>query len=196
MCIRDRCCHLRVAWRSWWHVFCRGQGKTCHQVACFCGVPTGQKRLFWTDIIISPYHHHPRKIIFGHHPKSHKVEVFWFIFGRKLSKKIVRTTFTPLRQKSYRAEIKLIRGHFSRRICLWRSKMHSSSKIWVSTQNFTEILEKKLLKIFLEVGKWNVGDRLKRVFPKFGADRSYVPGVNCRSKFRKIVHKKNRSQKK
>ena len=23
-----------------------GQGKTCHQVACFCGVPTGQKRFF------------------------------------------------------------------------------------------------------------------------------------------------------
>ncbi len=34
------------------------------------------------------------------------------------------------------------------------------------------------------VGKWNVGDRLKRVLPKLEADRSHVRGVNGRSKFR------------
>ena len=31
--------------------------------------------------------------------------------------------------------------------------------------------------------KWNVGDRLKRVFPKFEAERSHPRGVNGRSKF-------------
>ena len=30
---------------------------------------------------------------------------------------------------------------------------------------------------------WNVGDRLKRVFPKFQPNRSYPRGVNGRSKF-------------
>ena len=39
----------------------------------------------------------------------------------------------------------------------------------------------------LGVEKWNVGNRLKRVLAKFGADRNYVRGVNGRSKFRKIV---------
>ena len=37
------------------------------------------------------------------------------------------------------------------------------------------------------VKKSNVGNRLKRVFPKFHADRSEVRGVNGRSKFRKNV---------
>ena len=33
------------------------------------------------------------------------------------------------------------------------------------------------------VEKWNVGDHLKRVFPKFEAERSHPRGVNGRSKF-------------
>ena len=36
------------------------------------------------------------------------------------------------------------------------------------------------------VEKWNVGNRLKRVFPKFEAERSHPRGVNGRSKFYKI----------
>ena len=36
------------------------------------------------------------------------------------------------------------------------------------------------------VEKWNVGNRLKRVFPKFEAKRSHPRGVNGRSKFYKI----------
>ena len=35
------------------------------------------------------------------------------------------------------------------------------------------------------VEKWNVGNRLKRVFPKFEAERSHPRGVNGRSKFYK-----------
>ena len=35
------------------------------------------------------------------------------------------------------------------------------------------------------VDKWNVRDHLKRVFPKFEAERSHPRGVNGRSKFRK-----------
>ena len=38
-----------------------------------------------------------------------------------------------------------------------------------------------------DVEKWNVGVRLKRVFPKFRADRSHVWGVDGRSKFRKKI---------
>ena len=37
-----------------------------------------------------------------------------------------------------------------------------------------------------DVEKWNVGNRLKRVFPKFEAERSHPQGVNGRSKFYKI----------
>ena len=51
-------------------------------------------------------------------------------------------------------------------------------------------LKKNHQQKFLSVEKWNVGNRLKRVLAKFGADRSYVRGVNGRSKFRKIVPKK------
>ena len=36
------------------------------------------------------------------------------------------------------------------------------------------------------VEKWNVGDHLKRIFPKFEADRSHPRGVNGRSKFRQF----------
>ena len=36
------------------------------------------------------------------------------------------------------------------------------------------------------VEKWNVGNRLKRISPKFEADRSHPRGVNGRSKFWKI----------
>ena len=38
---------------------------------------------------------------------------------------------------------------------------------------------------FFDVEKWNVGNRLKRVFPKFEAERSHPRGVNGRSKFYK-----------
>ena len=42
-------------------------------------------------------------------------------------------------------------------------------------------------KNFLGVENWNVANRLKRVFPKFRADRNHVRGVNGRLNFRKIV---------
>ena len=37
---------------------------------------------------------------------------------------------------------------------------------------------------FFAVERWNVGDRLKRMFPKFEAERSHPRGVNGCSKFR------------
>ena len=45
-----------------------------------------------------------------------------------------------------------------------------------STNNFVDF--------FFDVEKWNVGDNLKHVFPKFEAERSHPRGVHGRSKFR------------
>ena len=53
-------------------------------------------------------------------------------------------------------------------------------------------LQKKYPPKNLDVEKWNVGNYLKRVFPKFHADRSEVRGVNGRSKFRKNVRIRER----
>ena len=54
------------------------------------------------------------------------------------------------------------------------------------SDDFTKIFIKKFCqkKVF-GVEKWNVGNRLKRVFPKFEAERSHPRGVNGRSKFYK-----------
>ena len=46
----------------------------------------------------------------------------------------------------------------------------------VSTKNSVDF--------FFDVEKWNVGDHLKRISPKFEAERSHPRGVNGRSKFR------------
>ena len=46
--------------------------------------------------------------------------------------------------------------------------------------------QKKNLKKLFDGEKGNVVNCLKRVFPKFGADRSHVQRVSVRSKFRKI----------
>ena len=46
------------------------------------------------------------------------------------------------------------------------------------------IFETKIVKtMFRAPNKWNVGSRVKRIFPKFHADRSHVRGVNGHSKF-------------
>ena len=56
-----------------------------------------------------------------------------------------------------------------------------------SDENFfwPKFSSKKFAQIFFGVEKWNVGNRLKRVFPKFEAERSHPRGVNGRSKFYK-----------
>ena len=54
---------------------------------------------------------------------------------------------------------------------------------WVNRQNSLKNFWQN--KCF-DVEKWNVGNRLKRVFPKFEADRSHPRGVKGRSKFSKI----------
>ena len=45
-------------------------------------------------------------------------------------------------------------------------------------------IKKMCRKNVFDIEKWNVGDHLKRVFPKFEAERSHPRGVNGRSKFR------------
>ena len=44
-------------------------------------------------------------------------------------------------------------------------------------------------KFFSDVEKWNVANRLKRVFPKFRADRSHPRGVNDRLKFSRFAER-------
>ena len=51
-------------------------------------------------------------------------------------------------------------------------------------------IKKICQKIVFGVEKWNVGNHLKRVFPKFDAERSHPWGVNSRSKFLKKLKKK------
>ena len=78
---------------------------------------------------------------------------------------------------------------FLRRTCWRGSKNHSSSKtsfFWKKTRP-RKFLKKSFPNFFFGVEKWKVANRLKRVLPKFRADRSYVRGVNVRSKFRKKV---------
>ena len=49
---------------------------------------------------------------------------------------------------------------------------------------FAKIFIKKFCQNFVfDVQKWNVGNRLKRIFPKFEAERSHIRGVNGHSKF-------------
>ena len=57
-----------------------------------------------------------------------------------------------------------------------------------------KIFWNKIVNIFLGVETWNVGNRLKRVFPKFHADRSHVPGVNGHSIFFFGIENKKTSQ--
>ena len=59
---------------------------------------------------------------------------------------------------------------------------------------FGGVVDEKLFPTKIVVGfclfsvdKWNVADHLKRVFPKFEAERSHPRGVNGRSKFRKKI---------
>ena len=59
----------------------------------------------------------------------------------------------------------------------------AETRFGVLTKNFSG--KNFCRKNFFGVEKSNVGDHLKRVFPKFEADRSHPRGVNGRSKFRK-----------
>ena len=68
----------------------------------------------------------------------------------------------------------------------WRPFRRSSSKSTRNLQKTKFFVRKFRRKKFFCVEKRNVGDRLKRVFPKFGGCTGHVRGVNGRSKFRKI----------
>ena len=83
-------------------------------------------------IVISSYHH----IIIPYHPiipsqllsyqSSHTTNCK-SVLAEKSTKKW-KSSFLPLRQKSEGAEIRFIGGSFSRPMCHWCSKIHSSSK--------------------------------------------------------------------
>ena len=63
------------------------------------------------------------------------------------------------------------------------------SKVWGQTEPYSrgkrlfKVLQKLDFLYVFGVEKWNVGDRLKLVFPKFQAEWSHPRGVNSRSKF-------------
>ena len=80
---------------------------------------------------------------------------------------------------SYRPEILCTRSKNRLRIRFWRQKWCSSSKIHRKRRKTC------LRKLFFAVDKSKVANLLKRVFPKFEADRSYVRGVNGHPKFQK-----------
>ena len=63
-------------------------------------------------------------------PPSQKPQGWSFLvhFWPKIKQKKTFVPLLPLRQKSYRAKNGFVEDHFSRRICQWRSKIHSSSK--------------------------------------------------------------------
>ena len=113
----------------------------------------------------------------------HQITYMKVHFVQKSQKKTL-ILLLPLHQKSHRPENDFIGGHFSRRSCQSCSNQRSSSKI--TTFDFIRTFSSKnfIQKIFSGVEKWNVGNHLKRVFPKFEADRSHPRGVNDRSKFR------------
>ena len=94
----------------------------------------------------------------------------------------------PLRQGSLPKSKPTSGNNFLRRICQWRTKVSGSPKSPVSWKKcrVSNLFVKKSFNFFFGVGKWNVGNHLKRVFPKFEAERSHPRGVNGRSKFAKI----------
>ena len=75
-------------------------------------------------------------------------------------------------------------------ICRGASAHHVQKTIAPPKRHFLEkkinpkcFWKKNRRKVFWGVEKLNVGNRLKRVFPKFHAERSHLRGVNGRSKF-------------
>ena len=83
----------------------------------------------------------------------------------------------------YRGDNTSISCSFSLGSCWRRPKTHSSSKYYEKRKKTVNKSENFSPKNCSRVDKWNVGNGLKRVVPKFEADRSYVWGVNGRLKF-------------
>ena len=99
--------------------------------------------------------------------------------------KMVCTTFTLLPKvvESWKSKL---RGSFFKAL-LPITSIHTSSKTG-SLSTFCQFFLTKISLNFsakFSVDKWNVGDHLKHVFPKFEAKRSHPQGVNGRSKFEK-----------
>ena len=78
-----------------------------------------------------------------------------------------------------------------RKMKCWGSSETRFPKVWGRSEPSSG--DKWPFKVFQKLNfldafgieKWNVGDRLKRVFPKFEAKRSHPQGVNSRSKLSK-----------
>ena len=92
-------------------------------------------------------------------------------------------------EASHRPKNHILGNEFGRRICLYPfllcqifKKLQFVEKSW-NKNDALFFWKKSHQQKCLGVEKWNVGNRLKRVLAKFGADRSYVRGVNGRSKF-------------
>ena len=131
-----------------------------------------QHTISWSHDTISSY----RTITMLSYHSSHRKNCKSVLAEKSTKKR--KSPFLPLRQESYRAEIGFIGGSFSRRTCQERSKKRHSSKTAISWLNAEKFWQKNCWKKVFGVEKWNIGDRLKRVFPKFGARASHVWGVN------------------
>ena len=92
-------------------------------------------------------------------------------------------------QGSYRAQNKSIWSKKCQRICWWRPKIRSSSENGRKYQKTDFFSEKICEKKFFGVEKRNVGDRLKRVFAKFGGCTGQVWGENFAKTSRKFANR-------
>ena len=107
-------------------------------------------------------------------------EVFFWPRSRSKTQKLM----VLAGEASYRPENRILGNDFGRRRCLYPlllgqifKKKQFATKKCASTIFFWRRI------FFFGVEKSKVANRLKRVFPKFEADRSHVRGVNGRSKF-------------
>ena len=132
---------------------------------------------------------HMRLLARTHVSSSQDTCVFWLRHMCLLA----RTHVSSSQTKKFRRKFlsKNFADFFFRRQkmkCRGSSETHFP-KVWGRTEPSLggkrpfKILQKLYLFYVFGVEKWNVGDRLKRVSPKFEAERSHPWGINGHSKF-------------
>ena len=96
-----------------------------------------------------------------------------------------KSSLLPLEQGSLPKNKGSSGNNFLRRICQRGSKIHSSSKTSLFQKNSSPkfFASNFFWKNFFSVEKWKIANRLKRVLAKFRRDRSFIWGLNGRSKF-------------
>ena len=137
--------------------------------------------------------HHVREILSSgtHVSSSQKNEKGWSHFWPKVRGKNWNYLFYPSAKSCRELKIKTLGVTFRGASAYYVQKSIAPQKQAVCrfSDDFfflTKIFIKKFCqKNVFGVQKWNVGNRLKRVFPKFEAERSHPRGVNGRSKFYK-----------